>query len=58
MKFFFICATAFILLGCQSEIDKCVDAGLRANEPYKTAQEKSETEMQFRMACLKASAGK
>jgi hypothetical protein len=58
MKTFFIFGTMFILLGCQSEIDKCVDAGLRANEPYKTAQDKSQTELGLRIGCLKASTGK
>ena len=58
MKKFLIFGTMFVLLGCQSEIDKCVDAGLRANEPYKTAQDKSQKELEFRIFCLKASTGK
>jgi hypothetical protein len=58
MKTFFIFGTMFILLGCQSEIDKCVEAGLKADEPYKSAQDKSATEVGYRIGCLKASAGK
>lgn len=58
MKPFFIFGTMFILLGCQSEIDKCVEAGVKAGEPYSTAKEKSEEEMRFRIGCLRASAGK
>ena len=45
------------LVGCQSEVDKCTDALVKANGPYKTSEEKAQAEGGIRIACLKASKG-
>ena len=58
MKTLLCCVVLFGLLGCQSEVDKCVAAGLKANEPYKAEQDKTNDEIGFRLACLKAASGK
>jgi hypothetical protein len=58
MKKVFIFVTMFILLGCQSEIDKCVEVGLKGNEPFESAKDKAYWEFQYRVGCLKASSGK
>jgi hypothetical protein len=46
-----------VLVGCQSEVDKCTDALVKANGPYKTSEEKAQAEGGIRIACLKASKG-
>ena len=45
------------LIGCQSEVDKCTEAFVKSNEPYKNKAERTEEEARFRFACLKASKG-
>ena len=45
------------LVGCQSEVDKCTDAYMKADAPWKNSAEKAEREAQFRFACLRASKG-
>jgi hypothetical protein len=51
--------TCFLCLtGCQSEVDKCVDALVKGNEPYKDKAEKASYEGSFRLNCLKASQGR
>ena len=44
-------------IGCKSEIDKCTEAFVKSNEPYKNKAERTEEEARFRFACLKASKG-
>lgn len=44
--------------GLDGQIEKCVQAGLKAGEPYKDLQQKNDLEWRFRLACLQASAGK
>ena len=45
------------LVGCQSEVDKCTDAYMKADAPWKNDAEKAQREAQFRFACLRASKG-
>jgi len=52
-----ILVLAWALVGCQSEVDKCTDALVKANGPYKTSEEKAQAEGGIRIACLKASKG-
>ena len=50
--------TCFICLtGCQSEVDKCTNALVKANEPYKNSAEKADAEARARFGCLGASRG-
>lgn len=59
MKFIAIVLVAFSLLGCQSEIDKCVEAGMKASgSNKKTPTEKASDEFGFRDFCLKSAAGR
>ena len=50
-----------LLPGCAltigGQIEKCVQSGLKAREPYKDSSQKNEREFNFRVGCLKASAG-
>jgi hypothetical protein len=57
-KMLFLFVALLGLSGCQSEVDKCVAAGLKANEPFKSEQDKANDEIGFRIACLKAASGK
>ena len=60
MKMILIAASFFILTGCKSEVDKCVEAGIQAVEiknPMSKA-EKLNAEYDFRVWCLKAQSGK
>jgi hypothetical protein len=50
-------ALAWVLVGCQSEVDKCTDAYMKADAPWKNNAEKVEREAHFRFACLRASKG-
>jgi|GEM_PF-6485081 len=53
--------TAVALAGCSSEVDKCVDAGLKSlalNYPNATSAEKAQAEGNYRIICLKAQSGK
>jgi hypothetical protein len=52
-----IFALLWVLVGCQSEVDKCTDAYMKADGPWKNNAEKAEREAQFRFACLRASKG-
>ena len=54
---FALIALVCALVGCQSEVDKCTDALVKANGPYKTSEEKAQVEGGIRIACLKASRG-
>ena len=59
MKFVAIVLVVYSLLGCQSEIDKCVEAGMKASgSNKKPPTEKASDEFGFREYCLKAAAGK
>ncbi len=48
----------FCLTGCQSEVDKCTDALVKGNEPYKDNAQKASFEGDSRLECLKANRGK
>jgi hypothetical protein len=60
MKSYLVCFAAFFIAGCNAgdQIEKCVQAGMDASGPYKTTQEKSETEFVMRRVCLDAASGK
>ena len=66
MKILFnLTAVTFVILGlaaCDNgiggQIEKCVQAGLEANGPYKNNQEKAGVEIGVRSHCLNAAAGK
>ena len=67
MKNFLICFTAtFVTLtqltacdtGINGQIEKCVQSAITVNAPYKNNAEKSETELQARVFCLRAASGK
>lgn len=50
-----------MLAGCASEIDKCVDAGMKSAAiefPDLNAAEKARLESDFRIRCLEANSGK
>lgn len=51
-----------VLTGCDAgisgQIEKCVQAVMVSNEPYKNKADKAETEALARTYCLKAAAGK
>ncbi len=53
-----------LLVACNSgnsldgQIEKCVQAGLKANEPYKSAQDRAEEELGLRGWCLRQASGK
>ena len=55
---FLICI--LILAGCQpkSDVDKCVEAILKADGPYRNKEDKNDSEADARLECLKAQAGK
>ena len=44
--------------GLNGQIDKCVEAGMEANKPFKNNTEKADTEIQVRAYCMRAAAGK
>lgn len=55
--------TAIVLAGCNNnsldnQIEKCVQAGVKFDEPYKTDKSRYEQEARMRLACLKAASGK
>lgn len=61
MKIIAMIAFVMMLAACQSEIDKCVDAGVKAdsvNYPNLTKAERVENEYLYRMRCLRAQGGK
>lgn len=60
MKSYLVCFVVFFIAGCNAgdQIEKCVQAGIDANGPYKSAMEKSETEFAVRRICLDAASGK
>lgn len=55
-------ASCAYLVGCDSglsgQIEKCVQAAMAANYPFKNSQDKAETELNARAYCLRAAAGK
>jgi hypothetical protein len=60
MKSYLVCFAAFFIAGCNAgdQIEKCVQAGIDANGPYKSSLEKSEAEFAVRRMCLEAANGK
>ena len=67
MKFFSIkcivsLAVFLQLIACDSgmsrQIEKCVEAGLASNGPYKNSTEKAADEVVYRMHCMNSAAGK
>ncbi len=44
--------------GVSSQIEKCVQAGIESNGPYKTEKDKVDTEFLIRAHCLNAASGK
>jgi hypothetical protein len=60
MKNYFLCIAATLITGCNSgdQIEKCVQAALKANGPYKSEQDKAGDEYVARMMCLEAASGK
>ena len=52
--------SALMLIGCQpkSEVDKCVEAVHKMNEPYKNADRRNEMEVKARLICMREQAGK
>ncbi len=44
--------------GMSGQIEKCVQAGMEANKPFKDNTEKAETETRARAYCMRAAAGK
>jgi hypothetical protein len=59
MKNYFVCVAAIFIAGCNSgdQIEKCVQAALTANGPYKSAQDKAADEFTARRMCLEAASG-
>jgi hypothetical protein len=57
MRILVLVPLLFILFGCKSEVDKCVEVGLKAYD-FNDEKQKSGTELNLRMACLRASSGK
>lgn len=51
--FTFLC----LIVACSSEVDKCVSA-IHKNNPDLNQQEKNELEVNARLICLKAQAGR
>lgn len=60
MKNYFVCVAATFIAGCGAgdQIEKCVQAGIDSNGPYKSSLEKAETEFAVRRICLDAASGK
>lgn len=55
-------AIAFGLVGCNqnsldNQIEKCVQAGVKAAEPYATEKERAGREAWMRINCLQAASG-
>ena len=46
-----------MLASCRSEVDKCTDAIVKMNKPYKNEQELNDMEAGARVECLRAQAG-
>lgn len=44
--------------GLSGQIEKCVQAGIAANGPYKDSADKASTEVSVRAYCLRAASGK
>ena len=57
-----VLTSTFLLSGCKSEVDKCVDAYMESSEVKeiirKDSSQKSSIEAELRHSCLKAAAGK
>jgi uncharacterized lipoprotein YmbA len=60
MRNYLLCIAATLITGCSSgdQIEKCVQAALKANGPYKSEQEKAGDEHLIRLMCLEAASGK
>lgn len=44
--------------GLNGQIEKCVQAGIEANKPYKDSKERADTELGLRGFCMRSAAGK
>jgi hypothetical protein len=60
MKRLSLLVCILMLTACQpkSEIDKCTEAIVKMNEPYKNDPERNEMEARSRIKCLQAQSGK
>ena len=60
MKQTILLMSALMLIGCQpkSEVDKCVEAIHKMNEPYKNAADRNEMEVKVRFLCMESDGGK
>ncbi len=60
IKFLFIALIGFALVGCKSEIDKCVDDGMKAEKDWLMKHPENKDEMKFavRRQCLQDASGK
>jgi hypothetical protein len=65
MKIWFLLAlsaSAFLVTGCKSDVDKCVDAYMKSTDTTeylkKHPNDKSNLEAEFRSLCMRAAAGK
>ncbi len=47
-----------MLASCRSEVDKCTDAIVKMNSPYKNEEDRNGMEAGARFECLRAQAGK
>jgi hypothetical protein len=59
MKLSLLMMSALMLIGCQpkSEVDNCVEAIHKRNEPYDNADERKEVEVLARFHCMKLQSG-
>ncbi len=48
----------FLLVGCESEVDKCVNSGMNAFGSKRSLEDRKKLEFQLRIDCLSASQGK
>lgn len=62
LKIFAALLLCINLVGCDSgisgQIEKCVQAAIVSNGPYKDNKDKAETEVIARQLCLRAASGK
>lgn len=47
-----------VLTSCSSDVEKCVEAYIRADGPFKNDAEKNDSESRGRIICLRAQSGK
>lgn len=60
MKNYLLCIAAIFISGCNSgdQVEKCVQALITANGPYKSDRDKAASEFVARRLCLEAASGK